>query len=55
MVTSPKAAESRKDIMRQSMAKDENRQSLVDYKLDDGNRASLRKSLATKRPNQWID
>jgi len=30
------------------MAKDENRQSLVDYKLDDYNRQSLRKSLLQK-------
>lgn len=53
LMTSPDANKSRKDILRESLQGGTRQsQALIDYKLDDNARASLRRSLATKRPYQ---
>ena len=52
LITSPPATQSRKDILKQSLAKSRTAQGLVDYKLDSSVRESLRRSMATKRPYQ---
>lgn len=51
LITSPPPG-SRKDILKQSLAKSRTAQGLVDYKLDSSARESLRRSMATKRPYQ---
>lgn len=50
LITSPPPNVSRKDILKQSLAKSRTAQGLVDYKLDSSARESLRRSMATKRP-----
>ena len=52
LITSPPATQSRKDILKQSLAKSRTAQGLVDYKLDSSARESLRRSMAAKRPYQ---
>jgi hypothetical protein len=50
LMTSP-APNTRKDILRQSLAKTQDRQALADYKLDKGARDQLKRSMARSRPN----
>lgn len=52
LITSPPSNVSRKEILKQSLAKSRTAQGLVDYKLDASARESLRRSMAAKRPYQ---
>jgi hypothetical protein len=54
LIATPDPTISRKDILKMSYAKSRTAQGLVDYKLDGIARENLRRSMATKRPYQWL-
>uniref|UniRef100_A0A7S3CLB5 Lysosomal dipeptide transporter MFSD1 n=1 Tax=Strombidium rassoulzadegani TaxID=1082188 RepID=A0A7S3CLB5_9SPIT len=52
LMSTPNVNLSKKEIMSRSMAKTRTAQNLLDYKLEESNRESLKRSFATKRPYQ---
>ena len=52
LMSSPDPTKTRKEIMRESLARSRTAQGLVDYQLDESARNQLKRSMAAHRPNQ---